>query len=85
MVFLLAHFFNTGFNICPKLYMSSNEQYRGAGAKRTTLGSRQSVITPFSLDSQTSFDLAHEVKRIIGIPLVWIRWQLFQNYLQSPC
>jgi hypothetical protein len=54
---IIGSLFNTGFNICPKLYMSSNEQYRGAGAKRTTLGSRQSVITPFSLDSQTSFTL----------------------------
>jgi hypothetical protein len=60
--------------------MSSNEQYRGAGAKRTTLGSRQSVITHFSLDSQTSFDLAHEVKRIMASPLVWIRWR---NYFKT--
>ena len=35
------------FKICPKSYISSKELYNGTGANRITLGSRQSVITPF--------------------------------------
>ncbi len=35
------------FKICPNSYISSYEQYKGTGAKRITLGSLQSVITPF--------------------------------------